>query len=198
MKYATRIAAGLGCALVAGTTAFGAASASPLAAARPVATVNGIPIAQASLDAALAASGQCDSPALRRELKLRLIAREVLRQAAMRTQLAASASASASGEGGKALDASAEPAEYPAREAQRIAVYLRAAVHPTAVTDVEVHRRYSALARARAARSSAARVELPTFGAIAGSLRERLEAERFDEAVHRLAVQLTNEANIDP
>lgn len=192
MKYVTRIAAGFGCALMVGTAVFGAgqtASASPSPEC-VVARVNGVAITQASLDAALAASGQRDSAALRHELKRRLIAWELLRQAAAKAQQSAPEA------GAGPADASAPHAEEGVLGAHEIGSYLRAAVHPAAVTDADVRLRYAALARAHAAGSTGAGGELPEFGALAGTLRERLAAERFDEAVRKLAEQLMNEADI--
>jgi hypothetical protein len=195
MKHAiraTRVATVLSCALVAGTTLPHAASASPPAARHPIATVNGIPISQGALDTALAASGQCDSAALRRELKRRLIAWEVLRQAAMRVQ----SSSPGERQVGPVVVASNEATESETRAAHVIGIYLRRAIHPATVSDAELHRRYRALARASAAHSSVAGGQLPPFDVFAGTLRESVEAERFDEAVHRLAKELIEEANI--
>ncbi|WP_342310496.1 hypothetical protein [Burkholderia pyrrocinia] len=55
------------------------------ARSKVVATVNGVPIFQADVDRTVVASGKRDHPRLRQSLKLRLIAWELLRQAAARS-----------------------------------------------------------------------------------------------------------------
>lgn len=193
MKYVTRIVTGILCALIA-TASIGVAPAhdargaiAPDAGAHVVASVNGVAITTAALDDAVRASGRRDSPALRHELKQKLIAWELLRQAATKAQRV-----SAPG-----TDSTVPNPDLASCSAHEIGSYLREVVHPAAVTEADIRLRYAQLLRERAAPTATPAATLPGFPALEGRLRERLEAERFEQAVRQLAERLMNEAQID-
>ncbi len=94
-----------------------------------VATVNNASITQADVDIAVAASGERDTAVLRRAIKHRLIALELLRQAAGQGHYMSSSSAS-------------QRASQAESTVVSIQLYLRDAVRPAPVTDGDVRARY--------------------------------------------------------
>lgn len=100
-----------------------------------VAVVNGVAITQSALDDAVksvaARTGRPDTPQLRDAIKRQLIAREVLRQNAMKAHF---------NDMPAVLQAAAA-----AKESVMIAAYLEANVHPAAITDEQVRARYDEL-----------------------------------------------------
>jgi parvulin-like peptidyl-prolyl isomerase len=96
-----------------------------------VARVNGISIQQSDLDAAVRASGQPDTPALRASLKNQLIARELFRQAAQKQHYDARAD----------VEAIVEQA----KTAAMMQAYLRDVVKPAPVSDADVKARYDSI-----------------------------------------------------
>ncbi|AIO38369.1 PPIC-type PPIASE domain protein [Burkholderia cenocepacia] len=96
-----------------------------------VASVNGVPIAQAQIDEAVRASKAPDTPALRAALKNQLIARELFRQAALKQHYDTKPQVVAAVEQAKAL--------------AMTQAYLRDQVKPAPVTDADVKARYDAI-----------------------------------------------------
>lgn len=110
------------------------AAASAAASTLPAgvaARVNGVNIPTSQLDAAVRATGQQDSPALRAALKNELITREVLRQAALKAHYDTHADVQAAVEQAKIVAMSQ--------------AYLRDTAKPVPVTDTEVKARYDAI-----------------------------------------------------
>lgn len=192
-----------------------------------VATVNHIAITEADVDQALANAGTTESGALRQSVKYRLIALELMRQAAHRLHRGDLVAANGhTTKKGRALAA--------------IRKYLRDTVRPAPVSDVEVEARYRVLVNianalalqdtnldvfacattARAldpvvkisplaltsslARDTCTRSRYfiapgrgPGFVASRACIRQQLEAQRFDEAVRAFADKLMLGAEIE-
>jgi peptidyl-prolyl cis-trans isomerase C len=101
------------------------------AAAPSAATVNGVAISHATLDAALRqamAAGAKDTAELRSALKSQLIARELFRQEAAKQNLAS--------------DAEVLAVANQAKEATMVQKYLRGAIKPTPVSDAQIRAQY--------------------------------------------------------
>ncbi|WP_081938511.1 peptidyl-prolyl cis-trans isomerase [Burkholderia pyrrocinia] len=96
-----------------------------------VASVNGVPIAQAQIDEAVRLSKAPDTPALRAALKNQLIARELFRQAALKLHYDTKPQVVAAVEQAKAL--------------AMTQAYLRDQVKPAPVADADVKARYDAV-----------------------------------------------------
>jgi parvulin-like peptidyl-prolyl isomerase len=96
-----------------------------------IARVNNVSIQQSDLDAAIRATGQPDTPALRASLKNQLIARELFRQAAQKQHYETHADVQAIVE--------------QAKTAAMMQAYLRDAVKPAPVTDADVKARYDSI-----------------------------------------------------
>lgn len=112
-------------------------AALPTFADTPVATVNGVAIAQSALATALAQAqsrGAADTPQLRQALKSQLIARELLRQEAAR-QLSSD-------------DAEVQAAVSQARDIAMVQKYLRTAVKPKPVTEADIRAQYEKIVSA--------------------------------------------------
>ncbi|UXU90305.1 peptidylprolyl isomerase [Burkholderia sp. S-53] len=107
------------------------AAATAAIPADAVASVNGVPIAQAQIDEAVRQSNSPDTPALRAALKNQLIARELFRQAALKQHYDTKPQVVAAVEQAKAL--------------AMTQAYLRDQVKPAAVTDADVKARYDAV-----------------------------------------------------
>ncbi|MDR6497434.1 parvulin-like peptidyl-prolyl isomerase [Burkholderia ambifaria] len=105
-----------------------AAAAMPAGA---VASVNGVPIAQAQVDDAVRMSKAPDTPALRAALKNQLIARELFRQAALKQHYDTKPQVVAAVEQAKAL--------------AMTQAYLRDQVKPAPVAEADVRARYDAV-----------------------------------------------------
>lgn len=102
--------------------------------AATVATVNGVPITQADVDAMLRASGQPDSPEIRQAIKNRLITRVLVQQAAEKANYADKPEVKA--------------AVQQAKANAEVQLYLRDNVKPEPVTDEQVKARYDELVAA--------------------------------------------------
>jgi peptidyl-prolyl cis-trans isomerase C len=191
MKCAIRLSTTLFAVFIAGVcpfTAVAAGAASTPAVAYSlqtppsaiVATVNGRPITQADLDNAVAASGNRDTAALRLAVKHRLIALELLRQAAAKFNY---------------THARLATQQAPETDRERVAIqlYLHDAVRPAPVADADVRARYRQMVRSLRA---AAPTPISGLGALQGSIRKQLETERFDEAVRAVVENLMANANI--
>ena len=96
-----------------------------------VAKVNGVTLTTAQLDAAVRASGQPDTPALRQALKNQFITRELISQAAAKAHYDTRPEAIQAGNNARTLAANE--------------LYLRDHVHPAPVTDAQVKARYDAI-----------------------------------------------------
>lgn len=105
-----------------------AADSSATLPSNSIATVNGIPIPQTKLDAAVQASHQPDTPQLRQSLKQQLIAREVFRQNAEKAHYGDRPEVK------EAIDNAKTDAE--------VQLYLKDGVHPDSISDQEVKARY--------------------------------------------------------
>ncbi|MGN6805086.1 MAG: peptidyl-prolyl cis-trans isomerase, partial [Trinickia sp.] len=113
-----------------------ASAQAPIAASAPlpagaIARVNGVTIPASDLDAAVRASRQPDTPALRTSLKNQLIARELFRQAAQKQHYDAHADVQAIVEQTKTT--------------AMMQAYLKDVVKPAPVTDDEVKSKYDAI-----------------------------------------------------
>lgn len=146
-----------------------------------VAHVNGVVITDAALNAALAVSGKPDTAALRSDLKQRLIARELLRQAAA-AEVRLCRSATYDG------PASNESAELSPCVEHAIGEYLRSVLHPGAVTDADVRERYAQFVSERGLPAEAE--------SSLTALRERIQTERFEHALQQFVDRLLNEADV--
>lgn len=165
------------------------ASTVPAAGAAPqgtVATVNGVPVTRSALDAALAAAQRSGTAAEQREFKQRLIACELLRQAARQAQRRPPGQGFA-----------AQPGGMPACSTPEIRSYVMHGVRPAAVTEAQVRARCSALARAHALPPSGAGQAPAAFAQVAASLRRQMEAERLDDAIRLFADRLLTDAKIE-
>lgn len=146
-----------------------------------VARVNGVAITDGALNAALAVSGKPDTAALRSDLKQRLIARELLRQAAA-AEVRLCRSAACSGH------APNESAELSQCVEHAIGEYLRGALRPGAVTDADVRARYAQFVSERGVAADAE--------SSLAALREHIQTERFEHALQQFVDRLLNEANV--
>ncbi|EUC12089.1 hypothetical protein PMI06_008868 [Burkholderia sp. BT03] len=135
-SFFARFAAFVACACPPGVMAEGGASAlAATGASRPpssavVATVNDEIITQADLDNAVAVSGAHDTTVLRRTLRHRLIAMELLRQAAEKPRHVN-------------VTRGIRRASEASGTIEVIRQYLRDAVRPSAVTEADVWARYA-------------------------------------------------------
>ncbi len=157
--------------------------------AMPVATVNGVALTQEALDASLAISGRPGSRATRQEFKRRLIACELLRQAALKAERKKPGA-------GPDAPLAVSSAGALVCSASEIRPYLLKAVRPAAVTDAQVRARYAALRRNRALPMSTAARGPPGLEQAAAGLRSSMEAERLEGAIRTLADQLIERADI--
>lgn len=195
MKYAIRIGRDIGCAIavaVSGVSAVGVPTLPPgevpARQSAPAATVNGVVVTQAALDAALAAGGRQGAYASRREFAQRVIACEVLRQAARKAQRREAGQ-------GPSAPLTVSPSGALVCSAEEIRPYVRQVVRPAPVTESEVRASYAALARARpASRAGRAQAE---YAQTAQRLRARMQAERLDDAIRALAERLVEQADIE-
>lgn len=150
---------------------------------RIVACVNGIAISEQALIAAIAAAGEPDTPALRVQFKHRLIAHELLRQAAAQAP-EFSECAAADVRGGRARHHALSPcAEHV------VGRYLRTILRPEAATDAQVHTRYAEFAGKHGGELPGPSVT-PGFACIAETLRKRIETERFEQRLQRFVDEL--------
>ena len=187
MKYAIRIGRDIGCAIavaVSGVSAAGVATLPPgevpAQQSAPAATVNGVVVTQAALDAAVAVGGRHGAHASRREFAQRVIACEVLRQAARKAQRREAGQ-------GPSAPLTVLPSGALVCSAEEIRPYVRQVVRPAPVTESEVRASYAALAgRARA-----------EYAQTAQRLRARMQAERLDDAIRALAERLVEQADIE-
>lgn len=196
MKRVVRVTRGIGGALAIVGASFGTPAPAANAAtgngsrATPVARINGVALTQDALDASVALSRRLSSRATRQELKRRLIACELLRQAALKAERRKPGE----GPGAPLTLSSAGTLVCSARE---IRPYLLGAVRPAAVTDAEVRARYAVLRRDRSLPKSPAAQRQLGFEHVAAGLRSRMEAERLELAIRTLADQLIEEADIE-
>lgn len=133
MKMKTRLrAAGalIAIACAAGATSAAAADAQPLPQG-VVAVVNNVPIAQSTFDGAIKASGQPDTPELRKRVMRELVIRQLLSQAADK------------GNYGSRPEVLGLAASVRADAATDL--YLRDTLRPQPVTDAQVKARYDAV-----------------------------------------------------
>ncbi len=135
-KFGIVLAAAALCGTVAPRAhALNKAAAKPATAAAvpadAVASVNGVPIAQAQIDEAVRLSKTPDTPALRAALKNQLIARELFRQAALKQHYDTKPQVVEAVEQAKAL--------------AMTQAYLRDQVKPAPVTEADVKARYDAI-----------------------------------------------------
>ncbi|CAJ0809150.1 putative parvulin-type peptidyl-prolyl cis-trans isomerase [Ralstonia psammae] len=107
-----------------------ASAAAGNGAAAAVVQINGVPLARSTLEQAVAASGQPDTPALRAAVQERLVTRELLRQAAVAAKL------------GDAPEV--QRAVEQVRVDTQIRLYLERELHPAPVNDAQVRERYDA------------------------------------------------------
>ncbi|TKC81508.1 hypothetical protein FAZ69_28085 [Trinickia terrae] len=144
-----------------------------------IAMVNGTPVTQAELAAAVAKSGEPDTPGLRRTLKYRLIACELLWQAAQR----------------RYGEAAAGEAQSSVQVDTAIKRYLRDEVRPAAVTDADVRTRYAQI-------SEVLQTIEPGSYRVLGremledSIRAELTDERLNQAIHVVVERLMEQADI--
>jgi peptidyl-prolyl cis-trans isomerase C len=141
------------------------AAVSSSSAPASVATVNGVAIDPAQLEAALkqaVAGGTKESAELRSALKSQLIARELLRQAAERQNLA--------------NDPEVQAAVKQAREAAMLQKYLRGAVKPNPVTEAQVKEQYEKILSSLGAQEYKARIIQVADEASAKSLLAQLKS----------------------
>lgn len=146
-------------------------TAAPTFAATPVATVNGVAIAQSALDTALAqaqARGAADTPQLRQALKSQLIALELLRQEAAK-QLSSE-------------DAEVQAAVQQARDNAMVQKYLRTAVKPKPVAEADIQAQYDKIVSALGPQEYKARLIQTSDEAAAKMVLTELKAGKpFDQ-----------------
>lgn len=162
----------------------------PAAQPASVARVNGVAVTQAALDASVAVSGRPDSDAVRFDFKQRLIACELLRQAALKGERRDPGQ-------GPSVPLAVSTTGALVCSAREIRPYVLRVVRPAAVTDAEVHARYQALSPAGALPVLGAGRGRCAIGQAAARLRSRMEAERLELAIQALAERLLERADIE-
>lgn len=146
-----------------------------------VAIVNGMPISQIQLDAAVQASQQPDTLRMRQLLKQQLIARELFRQNAEKQHY------DSKPEVQQAIDAAKINAETQ--------IYLRDNVHPEAVTEAQVRARYDEIVGSLGTEEYKPRVIAVADDATASTVMTRLKAgAAFDSVARQYSVAPTRSA----
>src|SRR5512139_2631178 len=135
------------------------------AAPQFVARVNGVAITQSAFDRALRgvlALGMRDSPELRATVRDQVIARELFRQEAEKSEIQ--------------TDPELRAAEEEARTNAMLQSWLRSAIKPRRVTEAEVRRRYDAVVASLGEREYKARLIQVSSEAVARALAAQLKA----------------------
>jgi peptidyl-prolyl cis-trans isomerase C len=172
------------------------ATAIPSALARPlqegvVAVVNGVPISQARLDAAIQASQEADTPQLRQHVKQQLIVRELFWQKAQ--------------QGHYENRPEVLEAVRLARQTAETRLYLMDNIGAAPVTEAQVRSRYEEIVGASGNEEYEQRViaapgqpeaRVPNYDEVNGAIREELEAQALQEAASRFSEALLDDASI--
>lgn len=196
-KRVGRKTAGIAGAAIVAVAALGAATrGAPSEAMQDqaaVATVNGVALTRAALDASMATARRPHTEAAQHEYKQRLIACELLRQAAMKAKRKKSTPA-------PEAPLAISPSGGLVCASPEIRPYLLDAVRTASVTDAELRARYATLAGAEAAppaeQGKRTCPRQADFSQVSACLRSGMEAERLDVAIRALADRLIDEADI--